>query len=130
VFAESLLHACGKEIKVCRRQRTMTPFRLGLALTATCASHRVATWADFHRGFHALLDTTTPYKAFENQVAKPHCAAFMRTTASRLLGELTLKVLRVRQGTICAEFHLHRDQDGSSFAIHMLAVVLGIAQRA
>src|SRR6266568_3554407 len=54
VFSESLLNACGKEVKFCRRQRTITPFRLGLALTATCASQRVETLADFHRGFNAL----------------------------------------------------------------------------
>src|SRR3989442_14586692 len=58
VFSETLLNACGKEARFCRRQRIITPFRLGLALTATCASHRVETLADFHRGFNALFDTT------------------------------------------------------------------------
>src|SRR5438874_2880786 len=51
VFSEGLLNACGKDAKCCRRQRTMTPFRLGLALTATCASQRVETLADFGK-FH------------------------------------------------------------------------------
>jgi len=55
VFSEALLNACGKEVKFCRRQRTITPFRLGLALTATCASQRVDTLADFHRGFMRYL---------------------------------------------------------------------------
>ena len=118
VFSEALLNACGKEVKFCRRQRTITPFRLGLALTATCASHRVETLADFHRGFHALFDTTITYKAFYNQLAKPHFAAFMRTTASRLIGELTLKVLGFAKGRVFAEFHHIVIQDGSSFAIH------------
>src|SRR2546426_1182902 len=54
VFSETLLNACGKEARFCRRQRIITPFRLGLALTATCASHRVETLADFHRGFNAV----------------------------------------------------------------------------
>jgi hypothetical protein len=36
----------------------ITPFRLGLALTAPCASPRVATLAAFHRGFQAVCDTT------------------------------------------------------------------------
>ena len=67
VFSEPLLNACGTETKFCRRQRIITPFRLGLALTATCASQRVDTLADFHRGFHALFDTTMTYKAFYNQ---------------------------------------------------------------
>src|SRR6266849_2981605 len=118
VFSEALLNACGKEVKFCRRQRTITPFRLGLALTATCASQRVDTLADFHRGFTALFDTTITYKAFYNQLAKPHFAAFMSTTASRLIGELTLKVLGFATGRAFAEFRHIVIQDGSSFAIH------------
>jgi hypothetical protein len=58
VFSEALLNACGTAAKFCRRRRTITPFRLGLALTATCARQRVETLADFHRGFNALFDTT------------------------------------------------------------------------
>jgi hypothetical protein len=72
VFSESLLNACGKDAKFCRRERIITPFRLGLALTATCASQRVETLADFHRGFNALWGTSITYKAFYNQVATPH----------------------------------------------------------
>ena len=118
VFSETLLNTCGKDTKFCRRQRTITPFRLGLVLTATCASHRVETLADFHRGFHALFDTTITYKAFYNQLAKPHFATFMGTMASRLIGELTLKVLGFAKGRALAEFRHIVIQDGSSFAIH------------
>ena len=64
VFSESLLNACGTDVKFCRRMRTITPFRLGLALTATWASQRVETLADFYRGFNALFQTTIPYKVF------------------------------------------------------------------
>ena len=67
VFSESLLNACGKDVKFCRRKRIITPFRLGLALTVTCASQRVETLADFCRGFHALFGTSITYKAFYNQ---------------------------------------------------------------
>src|SRR5467141_526493 len=88
VFSEALLNACGKEVKFCRRQRTITPFRLGLALTATCASQRVDTLADFHRGFNALFDTTiTPtvslgvtyvvvctYGCGDGRIGPTHCA--------------------------------------------------------
>src|SRR5439155_4472875 len=98
VFSEARLNACGKEVKSCRRQRTITPFRLGLALTATCASQRVDTRADVHRGFNALFDTTITYKAFYNQLAKPHFADFLRTTAARLISEMTLKVLGFTKG--------------------------------
>ena len=64
VFSEPLLNACGTEAQFGRRQRLITPFRLGLALTATCASQPVETLADFHRSFNAFWRTTIPYKAF------------------------------------------------------------------
>ena len=118
VFSEVLLNACGTAAKFCRRRRTITPFRLGLALTATCASQRVETLADFHRGFNALFDTTITYKAFYNQLAKPHFATFMGTMASRLIGEMSLKVLGFAKGRAFAEFRHIVIQDGSSFAIH------------
>ena len=43
VFSAPLLHACSTDVKFCRRQRILTPFRLGLALTATGASQRGET---------------------------------------------------------------------------------------
>jgi hypothetical protein len=118
VFSEPLLNACGKDVKFCRRQRVITPFRLGLALTATCASQRVETIADFHCGFNALFGTTVTYKAFYNQVAKPHFATFARTMAARLISDMTLKVLRFEKGRAFGEFRHIVMQDGSSFAIH------------
>lgn len=118
VFSEGLLNACGKDAKFCRRQRTITPFRLGLALTATCASQSVDTLADFHRGFNALFDTTITYQAFYNQLAKPHFADFARTMTARLIGDMTLKVLGFAKGRAFAEFRPIVMQDGSSCAIH------------
>ena len=118
VFSEPLLNTCGTEAKFCRRQRIITPFRLGLALTATCASQPVETLADFHRGFNALWGTTITYKAFYNQVAKSHFADFTRTMTSRLIGDMTLKVLGFAKGRAFAEFRHIVLQDGSSFAIH------------
>src|SRR5215471_17074717 len=118
VFSEALLNACGTDVKLCRRQRVITPFRLGLALTATCASQRVETIADFHCGFNALFGTTITYKAFYNQVAKPHFADFARTMTERLISEMTLKVLGFAKGQAFAAFRHIVIQDGSSFAIH------------
>ncbi|HYN26628.1 MAG TPA: IS4 family transposase [Pyrinomonadaceae bacterium] len=118
VFSEALLNACGKDVKFCRRQRIITPFRLGLALMATCASQRVETIADFHCGFNALFGTTITYKAFYNQVAKPHFADFARTMTERLISEMTLKVLGFAKGHAFAAFRHIVIQDGSSFAIH------------
>src|SRR5262245_13158514 len=117
VFSEPLLNACGTEAKFWHRQRIITPFRLGLALTATCASQPVETLADFHRGFNALWGTTITYKAFYNQVAKSRFADFARTMTSRLIGDMTLKVLGFAKGHAFAELRLLILQDGSSFAI-------------
>jgi len=118
VFSEPLLNTCGKDVQFCRRQRVITPFRLALALTATCASQRVETIADFHCGFNALFGTTVTYKAFYNQVAKPHFADFARTMAARLISDMTLKVLGFEKGRAFGEFRHIVIQDGSSFAIH------------
>ena len=118
VFSETLLNACGTDVKFCRRQRVITPFRLGLALTATCASQRVETLADLRCGFNALFGTTVTYKAFYNQLAKPHFADFARTLAARLISDMTLKVLGFEKGRAFGEFRHIILQDGSSFAIH------------
>src|SRR3954467_4326693 len=91
---------------------------LGPALTATCASQRAETIADFHCGFNALFGTTVTYKAFYNQVAKPQLADFARTMTERLVSDMTLKVLGFAQGRVFAEFRHIVLQDGSSFAIH------------
>jgi hypothetical protein len=118
VFSEPLLNACGQDVKVCRRQRVITPFRLGLALTATCASQRVETLADFCRSFHALFGTSITYKACYNQVAKPHFADCSRSRTARRVGEMTLKVLGVEKGRAVAEFRHMVMQDGRALAIH------------
>ena len=118
VFSESLLNACGKEARFCRRERIITPFRLGLALTATAASQHVDTLADFHRGFNALWGTQISYEAFYKQLAKPHFADFMRTQTERLVGEMTLKVFGFTKGQMFSECRQIVLQDGTSFAIH------------
>ena len=58
VFSEPLLNACGQRRSFVAAGAVITPFRLGLALTAACASQPVKTLADFHRGFNALWGTT------------------------------------------------------------------------
>jgi DDE family transposase len=118
VFSESLLNACAKDVRFGKRQRIITPFRLGLALTTTCASQHVETIADVHCAFNAFWGTTITYKAFYNQVAKPHFADFARTMAARLISDMTLKVLGFEKGCAFSEFRHIVLQDGSSFAMH------------
>jgi hypothetical protein len=117
-LSETLLNACGTDVKFCRRQRVSTPLRLGLALTAPWASQRGETLADVPCGFHALLGTAVPSKAFDNQVAKPHFADFARTLAARLLSAMPLKVLGFAKGRAFGALRPIILQDGSSFAIH------------
>src|SRR5262249_48299796 len=118
VFSEALRNACGKAVKLCRRQRVITPLRLGLALTATCASQQVETIAEFHGGCNALLGTTVTSKAVYNQVAKPPFADCARTMPARLSSARTLQVLGVKRGKACAECRHSVLQDGRSCAIH------------
>src|SRR5438128_1807525 len=118
VFSEALLNACGKETRFCRRERLITPFRLGLALVATSASHSVDTLADFHRGFCAFLDVTISSKALYDQLAKPRFADCMRTMTERLVGEMTLKVFGFTTGQAVSAFRHIVIQDGTSCAMH------------
>jgi hypothetical protein len=105
-------------VKFCRRQRVITPFRLGLALTASCASQRVETLADLPCGFNALFGSAVTYKALDNQLATPHCADFARTMAARLSSDMTLQVLGCEKGRAFGELRPLILQDGSSLAIH------------
>src|SRR5437899_2234297 len=118
VFSELLLNTCGKEAKFCRRVRLITPFRLGLALTATSASQQVETLTDFHRGFHALWGTQVSYEAFYKQLAKPQFAEFARTLSERLMSDMSLKVFGFTKGRAFGEFRRILIQNGTSFAIH------------
>ncbi len=118
VFSEPLRNACGKDVKFCRRQRIITPLRLGLALRATCARQRVETIADFHCGCKALFAPTLTSKAFSHHVATPRCADVARTMTERLISDMTLQVLGCEKGHAVAEFRHIILQDGSSCAIH------------
>ena len=131
VFSEPLLNACGKDVKFCRRQRVITPFRLGLALTAICASQRVETIADFHCGFNALFATTVTYKAFYNQVAKLHFADFARTMAERLISDMTLQVLGVEKDVPLASFAISSYRTGVPLPFTMVCArcFLGVSKR-
>jgi hypothetical protein len=118
VFAESLLNACAKDVRLGQRQRLITPFRLGLALTTTCASQHGETSADCHGAFNAFWGTPIIYKAFYSHVAKPHLADFARTLAARLIRAMTLKGRGWEQGRAFREFRHSVRHAGRSFAMH------------
>jgi len=118
VFDASTLDDRGDQLEFCRRQRLITPFRFGLSVVASMASQQVHSIADLQRDFNALWDLEVSYKAFYNQVAKPSCAEFLRTSLCDLMGKLTLKVLGFPQGPALSAFKRIIIQDGSSFALH------------
>jgi hypothetical protein len=118
VFADSLLNAWGKAAQLCRRQRVITPFRLGLALTATGANPRVETIADVHCGFHAFFGTSRTSQAFDHQGAPPRLADVARPAPERFVGEMPLTVLGLEQGRALTELRPIVSQDGRACAIH------------
>jgi hypothetical protein len=118
VVSAALLHACGKDVTFCRRQRLITPLRLGLARTATCASPRVETIADLPCRFQALFGTTVTSTACSHQVAKPPVAAVARLMTARLIRDRTRNVLGFKKGRAFTALRRIVLQDGSACAIH------------
>lgn len=118
VFDASTLDARGNHLEFCQRQRLITPFRFGLSLVASMASQQAQSIADLHRDFNALWGLEVSYKAFYNQLAKPSCAPFLRTSLGDMMGKLTLQVLGFPTGHALSEFKRIVIQDGTSFAIH------------
>jgi hypothetical protein len=116
-FAAHALNELGKQTRLCRRERQVTPFRLALSLIECLGSGQVRCIADLHRGFNALCESSVRYKPFHNQLAKPGFAVFMRELLSRLLNELACEVLRFRPDSPFTRFTHIRIQDGTSFAL-------------
>lgn len=82
------------------------------------ATEQVASIADLHRQFNDLWDLESTYKAFYNQLLKPSCPEFFRTSLGHLMSQLAMKVLGFEAGQACSEFKRIVIQDGSSFALH------------
>ncbi len=100
-----------------KRLRTVTPFRLFLAVVAALAGAKVESLADLLREFNAQNKTTTAYKAFYNRLARPGFAAFMMQMLCRLLGALALRILEAEAGSVLSAFEDIIIHDGSSFAL-------------
>ena len=86
VFDPSTLNDQGDQLEFCQRQRLITPYRFGLSVVASMASQQVQSIADLQRDFNALWDLEVSYKAFYNQLAKPSCSAFLRTSLCDIMG--------------------------------------------
>lgn len=117
IFSESGLNDLGRAVGLCKRQRVVTPYRLGVLLVSLFASRRVETIADIQRGFSALFGEQVEYKPFHNQLRKVGFADFMRELVSELLGKAAMQVLKAKRGGPLSGFQRVVIQDGSSFAV-------------
>ena len=93
-FDEDTLNTLGKVSSWCRRERTLTPYRMAVSLIDAFATSTVNSIADLQRAFNALCATTVQYKPFHNQLAKRQFPIFMRLLLTRLLNELACDALR------------------------------------
>jgi hypothetical protein len=118
VLDEHVLHERGKALGLVKRQRLVTPFRLGLSVMASMATQHVHTLADLHRQFHELWELDTDYNTFYKQLLKSVAPEFFLESLSNIMSQLTMKVLGFEAGAAFSEFNRLLLQDGSSFALH------------
>src|SRR2546422_7672012 len=112
------LNARGNQLGFAKRERLITPFRLGLSVVASMATQQVKTIADLHRQFNELWAFESDYKAFYTQLLKSRSPEFFRTSLCHIMSQLTMKVLGFEAGEAFREFNRLILQDGSSFALH------------
>jgi hypothetical protein len=118
VLDEEVLNERGQALGLVKRQRLVTPFRLGLSVMASMATQHVQTIAELHRQFNELWELDTDYNAFYKQLLKPAAPEFFLASLSDMMSQLTMKVLGLEAGEAFSEFDRLILQDGSSFALH------------
>ena len=70
VLDEDVLNERGQQVGFAKRERLITPFRLGLSVVASMATQQVQTLADLHRQFNELWELESDDKAFYKQLLK------------------------------------------------------------
>ena len=118
VLDADVLNARGKQLGFAKRERLITPFRLGLSVVASMATQQVHPIADLHRQFNELWEVESDDKAFYKQLLKAHAPEFFRTSLCHIMRQLTRKVLGFEAGEAFSEFTRFILHDGSSFALH------------
>ena len=116
-FDEDRLNALGRKVRFCRRERTVTPFRLAVAMLESLGNGTTRYLADIQRTFNAVCESNVQYKPFHNQLAKRTFPEFMRLLLCQLFNDLTCEVLRFDEHSPFSRFEHIRIQDGSSFAV-------------
>ena len=118
VLDADVLNARGKQLGFAKRERLITPFRLGLSVVASMATQQVQTLADLHRQCNELWELESDDNAFYKQLRKSTSPEFFRTSLCPIMSQLTMKVLGFEAGQAFREFNRLLLQDGSSFALH------------
>jgi hypothetical protein len=90
------INELGRKTGQTKGLRVVTPSRLVLAIVGAMACGKVESIADQLREFNFQNETTTAYKAFDNRLARPSFAEFMRQMLCRLLGAFAVRTLEPR----------------------------------
>lgn len=107
----------GKTVGFCKRERDITPSRLGISLISSLACGRVETLADLHRAFNAMTGLDIQYKAFHNQLKKMGFSDFTKDIMGLFMNELIVQTLGFPESSPFSQFDRILMQDGSSFAV-------------
>ena len=118
VLDADVLNARGKQRGFAKRERLITPFRLGLSVVASMATQQVQTIADLHLQCNELWAFESDYKACYTQLRTSRSPEFFRTSLCHIMRQLTMKVLGFEAGEAFRAFNRLILQDGSSFALH------------
>jgi hypothetical protein len=118
VLDADVLHERGKQRDLFKRERLITPCRLGLSVVASMATQQVQSIADLHRQFNELWELESDDNALYNPLLTPSAPAFFRTSLCHIMSQLTRKVLGCEAGQAFSAFNRFILQDGSSFALH------------
>src|SRR4029077_16879410 len=117
VLDEDVLNERGQQVGFAKRERLLTPLRLGLSVVASMATQQVQTLADLHRQFHALWALESDDNAFYTPRLKSTAPEFFRTSLCHIMRQRTMKVLGFEAGQAFSAFHRLLLQDGSAFAL-------------
>src|SRR5882724_3954839 len=118
VLDEDVLNARGQHVGCAKRERLITPLRLGLSVVASMATQKVQTLADWHRQFHELWELESDDNAFYTQRLTSTAPECFRTSLCHIMRQLTMKVLGFEAGQAFSECNRLLLQDGRAFALH------------
>jgi hypothetical protein len=108
----------GKQRGCAKRERLITPLRLGRSVVASMATQQGQTLADLPRQFHELWAFESDDNACYTPRRTSRSPEFFRASLCHLMRQLTRKVLGVEAGEALRACNRLLLQDGSSFALH------------